>query len=70
VRERGIATAMLDAAVAYAFEHGASSVEAYPHVSDTRDYMGSAALYARAGFEHLRDANKRVVVRRRRSRPT
>ncbi len=67
-RQRGVATAMLDAAVAYAFERGAGSVEAYPHVSDPRDYMGSAELYARGGFERLRDANKRTVVRRRRSR--
>jgi len=67
-RRRGVATAMLDAAVAHAFARGAVSVEAYPHVSDSRDYMGSAELFARAGFERLRDANKRTVVRRRRSR--
>jgi ribosomal protein S18 acetylase RimI-like enzyme len=68
-RRRGIATALLDAAVARAFERGASSVEAYPHVSDSRDYMGASDLYTRAGFERVRYANKRTVVRRRRSRP-
>lgn len=63
VRRQGIATALLDAAVAYAFEHGATSVEAYPHVADPRDYMGYTGLYRDAGFEHVRDANKRAVVR-------
>lgn len=67
-RTRGVATALLDAAVAFAFERGASSVEAYPHVSDARDYMGPADLYERAAFEHARNANKRTIVRRRRSR--
>jgi GNAT superfamily N-acetyltransferase len=67
VRRQRIATALLDAAVAHAFERGASSVEAYPHVSDGRDYMGNTELFARAGFEHLRDANKRTIVRRRAS---
>ena len=67
VRRQRIATALLEAAVAHAFERGASSVEAYPHVSDGRDYMGNTELFARAGFEHLRDANKRTIVRRRAS---
>jgi hypothetical protein len=58
----------LEAAVGHAFAHGATSVEAYPHVADPCDYMGRTALYAQAGFEHVRDANKRALVRRRRSR--
>jgi hypothetical protein len=37
-KERGVATALLDAAVAHAFRRGAASVEAYPHVDG--DYMG------------------------------
>jgi len=62
-RRQGVATALLDAAVAYAFAHGATSVEAYPHAADRRDYMGHVELYRDAGFEHVRDANKRVIVR-------
>jgi hypothetical protein len=27
------------------------------------DYMGHAELYRRAGFAHVRDANKRAIVR-------
>jgi GNAT superfamily N-acetyltransferase len=63
LRARGIASALLAGAVEYAFAHGATSVEAYPHVTDERDYMGHTELYARAGFRHIRDANKRAVVR-------
>ena len=63
VAPRGIASELLDAAVAYAFSHGATSVEAYAHLSNSADYMGHAELYRRAGFAHVRDANKRAVVR-------
>jgi len=62
-RATGIASALLAGAVEYAFAHGATSVEAYPHVTDVRDYMGHPTLYAHAGFRYVRDANKRTVVR-------
>jgi GNAT superfamily N-acetyltransferase len=63
VRRSGIAAALLDAAVEHAFARGATSVEAYPHLTDRRDYMGHAELYRRAGFTRVRDANKREIVR-------
>lgn len=63
-RRRGVATALLAAAVEYAFAHGAGSVEAYPHATDPRDYMGHVELFARAGFTHVRDAGKRSILRR------
>jgi GNAT superfamily N-acetyltransferase len=62
-RGQGIAAKLLDAAVAYAFAHGATSVEAYPHVSNATDYMGHTELFEQAGFAHVRDANKRAIVR-------
>jgi len=62
-QRKGIASALLDAAVDHAFAHGATSVEAYPHVSNATDYMGNLELYRRAGFAHVRDANKRAIVR-------
>jgi ribosomal protein S18 acetylase RimI-like enzyme len=62
-RNKGIAGELLDAAVEYAFAHGATSVEAYPHMSNATDYMGHTELYRRAGFAHVRDANKRAIVR-------
>jgi ribosomal protein S18 acetylase RimI-like enzyme len=64
-RRQGIAGALVDAACAHAFAHGAAVVEAYPHVSDPRDYMGSVPLYEHAGFTRIRDANKRAIYRRR-----
>jgi ribosomal protein S18 acetylase RimI-like enzyme len=62
-RGKGVASELVDAAVEYAFAHGATSVEAYPHVANTGDYMGHTELYRRAGFAHVRDANKRAIVR-------
>jgi GNAT superfamily N-acetyltransferase len=59
----GVAAALLDAAVEHAFARGAAAVEAYPHVSNGSDYMGPLALYERAGFAKVRDANKRAIVR-------
>jgi GNAT superfamily N-acetyltransferase len=65
-RRRGVAAALLDAAVDHAFARGAAAVEAYPHVTSVDDYMGSAPLYEQAGFVRVRDANKRAIYRRRR----
>ena len=65
-RRSGVAGVLLDAAVVHAFAHGAVAVEAYPHVSNGSDYMGSLALFERAGFATVRDANKRAIVRRER----
>jgi GNAT superfamily N-acetyltransferase len=62
-QRRGVAAALLDAAVAHAFARGAAAVEAYPHAAKGDDYMGGLELFERAGFARLRDANKRVIVR-------
>jgi GNAT superfamily N-acetyltransferase len=69
---RGVATALLEAAVEHAFARGAAAVESYPH--DRGDYMGSPAMFEAAGFETLRSVAPRRIVRlyrrrRRRSRP-
>ena len=63
-RGRGVAAALLDAAVAHACAHGAAAVEGYAHVSNPTDYMGGGALFLEHGFRPFREANKRVVVRR------
>jgi GNAT superfamily N-acetyltransferase len=62
-RRQGIAGELLAAAVEYAWARGASSLEAYPHVSDGSDYMGGVRLFETAGFAMVRDANKRRIVR-------
>ena len=59
-RGRGIAIALIQAAVAYAGEHEASIVEAYPRADEirTRDdnaYFGTKAMFSRAGFEVVRE---------------
>ena len=64
-RGKGVAGTLVDAAVAHAAARGASAVEAYPHASNGSDYMGSVDLFLARGFERVRQANKRVIVRRR-----
>jgi GNAT superfamily N-acetyltransferase len=58
-RGRGIALALIRAAVAYATERGAPAVEAYPRVGATRTadgnaYFGTELLFRRAGFRVIR----------------
>jgi GNAT superfamily N-acetyltransferase len=58
-RGRGIALALIRAAVAYATAHGAPAVEAYPRAGATRTgddnaYFGTEPLFRRAGFRVLR----------------
>lgn len=58
-RGKGIAAAMLDAAVEFAREHGAPAVEGYPidsaggRVSGAFAFPGSTDLFERAGFEKI-----------------
>ncbi|HSK94850.1 MAG TPA: GNAT family N-acetyltransferase [Candidatus Angelobacter sp.] len=65
-RGQGVANALLDAAVAYAAEHGATLVEAYPadthgdRISPAAAYKGTVRMFERAGFE--------VAARRRATR--
>ena len=65
-RGQGIARALLDAAVSYAREHGATLVEAYPVETDgervpaAQAYKGTLGMFERAGFD---------VVERRRANP-
>jgi GNAT superfamily N-acetyltransferase len=63
LRRTGLAAALLDAAIDYAFGHGASSLEAYPHKSERVNYMGHVELFERAGFAPVRETSKRVVMR-------
>jgi GNAT superfamily N-acetyltransferase len=58
-RGRGIALALIRAAVAYAAEHGAPAVEAYPRAGAARTddgnaYFGTEPLFRRAGFRVIR----------------
>ena len=58
-RGQGIATALIRAAVAYALEHGAPAIEAYPRadhkrVHDEWAFYGTEALFKKAGFTKVR----------------
>ncbi len=58
-RGRGIAVALIRAAVAYAGEHGAGHVEAYPRpdgerTGDDNAYFGTEPMFSRAGFRVIR----------------
>ena len=63
-RGRGVTGALLEAAVVHACRRGATSVEAYAHNTKRDDYMGWRELYLAHGFEVVRVANKRAIVRR------
>jgi len=62
-QRRGVAAALLDAAVEHAFAGGASSLEAYPHRTEQTNYMGHVDLFERAGFVPVRETSKRIVMR-------
>ncbi len=77
-RRSGIASALLDAAVEYARDHGATLLEGYPvatsggRISSASVYTGTASMFERAGFSvAARTTSKaaagtpRVVMRRR-----
>jgi GNAT superfamily N-acetyltransferase len=68
-RGQGVATALLEGAIAYAKEHGATLVEAYPVDKPMRskdDYMwfGAKTMYDKAGFKEVaRRKPQRPIVR-------
>jgi ribosomal protein S18 acetylase RimI-like enzyme len=69
-RRQGVATALLDAAVALARAHGAELVEAYPIDTSSRDrsnaelFTGTLAMFERAGFVEVTRRGGRPIVRR------
>jgi GNAT superfamily N-acetyltransferase len=76
-RRAGVASALLEAAVAYAAEHGARIVEAYPvetggaRMTPAAAYTGTAGMFERAGFavsalttSRPQPGMRRVVMRR------
>ena len=75
-RRQGVASALLEAAIDYASEHGATLVEAYPadthgeRISPANAFKGTVSMFERAGFEVVewRQANRtsspRPIVRR------
>jgi GNAT superfamily N-acetyltransferase len=69
-RRRGLSTQLLRAAVAFAAQHGAATLEGYPHANaagrmpDLFAWTGFASAFARAGFvEVARRSRRRPIVR-------
>jgi ribosomal protein S18 acetylase RimI-like enzyme len=71
-RGHGVAGALLDAAIEYAREHGATVLEAYPadiasgkRIPSPNAYMGTIGMFERAGFKVVarRQANSVTAVR-------
>jgi GNAT superfamily N-acetyltransferase len=63
-RRRKLARVLLERAIAFAFERGATAIEAYPaSVVKRSDYMGSLPGYEKLGFVPVREAGTRTVVR-------
>lgn len=70
-RGRGVASALLEAAVDYARKHGATLLEAYPVETDggripsANAYMGTLGMFERAGFKVVerRQWNRATAVR-------
>ena len=70
-RKKGIATELLDAAIDYAFAHGAKSIDGYPR-ADTRHgasslFVGTESMFERAGFVEISRVRDRPLMRRVRS---
>ncbi|HLF41013.1 MAG TPA: GNAT family N-acetyltransferase, partial [Acidimicrobiia bacterium] len=69
-RGTGVATALLDAAVAYAAQQGAEAVEAYPtdpgagRVPGASAFTGLLPMFERAGFSEIARRGGRPIVRR------
>ena len=71
-RRGGAAAALLEAAVAFAADHGAAAVEGYPKDTAGADkhanemFVGSMSMFAEAGFEEAgRRSPQRPIMRRR-----
>ena len=75
-RRQGLSLALLEAAVKYAAEHGATLVEGYPvdrpegkKFSSVEAFPGSVASFQRAGFSEVARRSPTRSIMRRRVRP-
>lgn len=74
-RGQGVADVLLEAAVDYAYAHGANVIEGYP-VDTSKNwpgidaiYHGTVGLFERAGFVAVRHPNERRAVMRHARKP-
>jgi GNAT superfamily N-acetyltransferase len=67
-KRQGVASALLDEAVALASARGAPILEGYaakPHHPNIDSYTGYLPMFLAAGFEHVDDGGRRAIVRKR-----
>ena len=64
-RREGVATALLEGALAHAQKRSAAVLEAYPHLEQAGDYMGHVDLFRAHGFRVVRKTKSRAIVRRK-----
>jgi GNAT superfamily N-acetyltransferase len=70
-KRQGVASALLEAAEAFAAEHGASVLEGYAVASQHANidaYTGYLPMYLAAGYEVVKEGGRRTIVRRRLAR--
>jgi hypothetical protein len=67
-RHSGVASALLGAAVDFAFQSGAVSIDAYPLIDTAHGaaslYVGTVSMFADAGFTEIARMQGRPVMRR------
>ncbi len=66
-KRHGVASALLEAAIAHAASHGARILEGYAVAAGHMNidaYTGYLPMFLDAGFEPVRDAGRRTIVRR------
>ncbi|HEU5288929.1 MAG TPA: GNAT family N-acetyltransferase [Candidatus Limnocylindria bacterium] len=70
-RRQGIATALLDAALAHLAKRGMRTVEAYPLIGEIegarwvyQNYVGPLTMYVKAGFQVTERLDGQCIVRR------
>jgi GNAT superfamily N-acetyltransferase len=64
-RRQGVATALLEAAVAHAAAHGADLVEAYGcKANDSDPFTGHETMFEAVRFERVEDRGRRAIMRR------
>lgn len=69
-RREGVGAKLLEGAVAYAIDHGATIIEAYPtkprgrKLGPESSYMGIPKVFQRAGFEKVADPSEAKAIMR------
>ena len=70
-RRRGVATRLLEEAVAFAGLHGAPAIEGYPvdtegtRINTTLAFVGTTALFGKVGFERIAETKATSAGRSR-----